>query len=347
MSEELKEFRVSNEAMKDPDELQRRIDDDGYLFFKRLQNPDKLRELRLEMMTTTKKAGWLLSDTDPYEGITDVSKRCTEGDTGYPLGYGEVYKLESFHRQCHWPELVEMSERILGQPVIPNPHLVARIWFPQFTEHTTPRHQDFAHFQGSFRVLSCWTPLGDCSIELGGLALIPGSHKVGRVLEHHFALGAGYLDIDIAAQEEVEDNWYLTNYEMGDTLFFPALTIHKALPNITEDKMRLSLDNRYFAVGDPIPDHMQEPHPPSGLNWEQVCANWSSDEFKYFWKDFDFPTVPRDLSFSENSFAEALELAKEGDERAFLQLRRKISNLPDSPEAGAARDVLAEVGGPV
>jgi hypothetical protein len=46
MSEELKEFRVSNEAMNDPDELQRRIDDDGYLFFKRLQNPDKLRELR-------------------------------------------------------------------------------------------------------------------------------------------------------------------------------------------------------------------------------------------------------------------------------------------------------------
>ena len=115
---------------------------------------------------------------------------------------------------------------------------------------------------------------------------------------------------------------------MGDMLFFPALTIHKALPNITEDKMRLSLDNRYFAVGDPIPDHMQEPHPPSGLNWEQVCANWSSDEFKYFWKDFDFPTVPRDLSFSENSFAEALELAKEGDERAFLQLRRKIFQSP-------------------
>ena len=36
MSVDLKEFRVSNDAMHDPEELQRRVDDEGYLFFKRL-----------------------------------------------------------------------------------------------------------------------------------------------------------------------------------------------------------------------------------------------------------------------------------------------------------------------
>ena len=48
---ELKEMRVSNDAMNEPEELQRRIDDEGYLFFKRLVNPDKLWELRREMMS--------------------------------------------------------------------------------------------------------------------------------------------------------------------------------------------------------------------------------------------------------------------------------------------------------
>ena len=33
MSDEIKELRVSNDAQNDPDELQRRIADDGYLFF--------------------------------------------------------------------------------------------------------------------------------------------------------------------------------------------------------------------------------------------------------------------------------------------------------------------------
>ena len=32
--------------------------------------------------------------------------------------------------------------------MIPQPQKVARLWFPKFTEHTTPIHQDFVHFQG-------------------------------------------------------------------------------------------------------------------------------------------------------------------------------------------------------
>ena len=36
----------------------------------------------------------------------------------------------------------------------------------------------------------------------------------------------------------------------------PALTIHQALPNYTEDKLRLSLDNRYMLVGDKVAEHM-------------------------------------------------------------------------------------------
>ena len=36
-----------------------------------------------------------------------------------------------------------------------------------------------------------WSPVGECPIELGPLAVLPGSHKIGRVREHHFSLGAG------------------------------------------------------------------------------------------------------------------------------------------------------------
>ena len=59
--EELKELRVSNDAMNDPEELRHRISEDGYLFFKKLQDPDKLWALRREMLTTMQEGGWLVA----------------------------------------------------------------------------------------------------------------------------------------------------------------------------------------------------------------------------------------------------------------------------------------------
>ena len=343
MSTELKQLRISNDIMDDPIALRARMADEGYLFFKRLQDPDKLRELRREMMTAIQNAGWLIAGTDPMDAIADVSAQSTEGDNEYSVGYGQAYKLEAFHRSAHWPEITDMIEKIMGKPIMPHPQKVARIWFPKYTEHTTPTHQDFVHFQGNFETLTCWAPVGDCPIELGGLAVIPGSHKVDRVLDHHFSLGAGSLVVDESAHEEIDPVWHTIDYEMGDTLIFPALTIHKALPNYTEDKLRLSLDNRYQAVGDTIADHMLEPHGPCGLSWEEIYRDWESDELKYYWKNFDNPVVPRDMSFSDKGFAEALELARAGNEHAIYRLKRTVKNTPDSAYAKDARAVLAEI----
>ena len=91
--------------------------------------------------------------------------------------------------------------------------------------------------------------MGTAPFELGPLAVLPGSHKVRKVLPHHFSPGAGGLIIDLVAETprhpELAKPWLSTNFEIGDTLFFPALTVHKALPNVTADRMRISLGNRH------------------------------------------------------------------------------------------------------
>jgi ectoine hydroxylase-related dioxygenase (phytanoyl-CoA dioxygenase family) len=340
MAETLRELRVSNDAQNDPEELRRRLDDEGYLFFKHLQNPDKLRALRREMLTVMQRGGWLIAGTDPMDGIADVTRQCTEGDPEYTDVYHEVYKLESFHSSAHEPEIMSMVAKIAGRPVMPHPQKIARLWFPKYTEHTTPIHQDFVHFQGNFRTYTCWAPVGDCPIELGGLAVLPGSHKVNRVMDHHFSLGAGALCINT---DELEGEWYSTDYEIGDTLIFEALMVHKALPNLTEDRLRVSLDNRYQAIGDPIAEHMLEPHLNifNQLKWEDVYRGWKSSDLKYYWKQYDNPVVPRDFSYSEKGFAEALELGRSGDERALIHLRRIVRRDPTTPQAQAAQAVLS------
>ena len=175
METQLQELRVSNDAMNDSGELRRRILDEGYLFFKKLQSPDKLANLRREMLTVIQQGGWLVAGTDPMDGIADISRQCTEGDVEYTDVYHEVYKLESFHRSAHEPEVLDMMAKVIGKPVLPHPQKIARIWFPKYTAHTTPVHQDFVHFQGNFETYTCWAPVGDCPIELGGLAVYFGN----------------------------------------------------------------------------------------------------------------------------------------------------------------------------
>ncbi|MEE2753090.1 MAG: hypothetical protein VX910_03830, partial [Candidatus Latescibacterota bacterium] len=71
-------FRISNDAFDDPLELRRRIGEEGYLFFKGLQDKEKLTSLRKDILTVMMDWGWLVEGTDPIDGIADTKKQCTE-----------------------------------------------------------------------------------------------------------------------------------------------------------------------------------------------------------------------------------------------------------------------------
>ena len=126
-------------------------------------------------------------------------------------------------------------------------------------------------------------------------------------------------------------------------MIFHSLLLHQALPNVTADRLRVSLDNRYQARGLPVAEHMLQPHLNifHALTWDEVYAGWQSADLQYYWQDVDMPIIPRDMSYAEKGFTEALALAEQGDERAHLALRRAIERDPDSEQAQAAAAVLA------
>jgi ectoine hydroxylase-related dioxygenase (phytanoyl-CoA dioxygenase family) len=338
----LHELRESNDAINDQPELQHRLKEDGYLFFRSLLPFDELRTLRREMLTVMQDGGWISKGTDPLDGIAQPGVQCTEGDSAYTAVYHRVYALRSFHAIAHNPQITNLIDRIYGEPSVPQPQKVTRLWFPNYTEHTTPIHQDFVHFQGSVRNLTAWTPVGECPIELGGLAVLHQSHKLNRVVDHQFSLGAGSLAIDLEEQQ-ISGEWHTTNYGWGDTLIFPAVTIHKALPNVTNDQMRVSLDNRYQKQSDQIAFHMTQPHLESmnSITWDKIYADWDPDDpLRYYWKNMPMPIIPRDETFSNRGFDDAVRLAEAGSERAILHLRRYIDRDPDAKQSRIANQVL-------
>ena len=162
-------MQEANDALGDSAELRRRLDEQGYIFLRQIMGKDKLLSLRQEMTQVLLEAGWLVAGTDPMDGIARIDAQCTEGDPEYAEIYHRVYSLEAFHQAGHWPEVLAVMEQVVGGPVLPHPQKIARLWFPQYTEHTTPMHQDFVHFQGSFNTYTFWAPVGDCPLELGGL----------------------------------------------------------------------------------------------------------------------------------------------------------------------------------
>ncbi|MCH2211794.1 MAG: phytanoyl-CoA dioxygenase family protein [Fuerstiella sp.] len=340
----MSELRVSNDVISDTSELQRRLEDDGYLFFRKLLPADALLELRRQMLSVIQQGGWLMSGTDLMQGIAEPAARTTEGDPEYTAVYHQVYKLQLFHEIAHNRQILDVLERVRECSIMPLPQKVARMWFPQFSEHTTPTHQDFVHFQGSFDNLTCWSPVGDCPRELGGLAVLRGSHLVNRILDHHFSLGAGSLNVDPLQYPDLGTEWHTTDYETGDTLMFPALTIHKALPNLTNDRLRISLDNRYQRVKDPIADHMLDPHlsAMSPLTWEDIYRHWTKTDLQYYWKQFDNPVLPKITKYVDIAFDEAVAQSRAGDEHARLHLRRIAAREPHTDRGKTALAILSD-----
>lgn len=339
MDIELTPFRVSNDLLGDGAALRARMRAEGYLFFKALQDPTALWDLRRSILTILRDAGWIKADAPLMDGVADPARRCTEGDREYAVTYHRAYRLEAFHRIAHAPAVMDVMRDVMDAEVFAHPQKICRLWFPQFTEHTTPVHQDFVHFQGNYETYTCWTPLGACPVALGGLAVVPGSHKADKVLEHHFSLGAGQLNVE---DDAYSGAWHGTDYEPGDCLMFHSLTLHRALPNETADRLRLSLDNRYTAQGAPVSEHMLTPHLSlhSPLTWEQIYADWTRDDLKYYWRNGHLQAVPQDMQYSTQGLEEALARAAAGDADAQLHLLRIVKRDPDSELAQRAHAAL-------
>jgi len=138
-------------------------------------------------------------------------------------------------------------------------------------------------------------PLGDCPRRLGGLSVLRGSHKLG-ILPVRAAEGAGGRHVIL--DDESEQEWFETDFEIGDVLVFHSLTVHKSIPNLTENQIRLSVDYRYQPPSLPIERKSITPHC-QVLPWEEIYADWKSEELQYYWRDYDLEFKEYDVSLVE------------------------------------------------
>jgi hypothetical protein len=128
---------------------------------------------------------------------------------------------------------------------------IVRVACPGQPELTTPPHQDGYYITDADDVWTVWLPLVPCPLELGPLALIPGSHRNGLRPHAPCHLGVPALmsvaPPRIQGPGEISPPWFAAGMSPGDALLFRSHTIHGALPNRHERHLRVSIDLRYRA----------------------------------------------------------------------------------------------------
>ncbi|MCU6712558.1 phytanoyl-CoA dioxygenase family protein [Paenibacillus sp. J5C_2022] len=290
-----KKFEDSTSLMKLPEELRARAEKNGYLFFKHFFEPEKMLKLRREMLQIVDKFGYLSPNANLIEGIADINRinrvpiqQINENGNGVPLSlYKEVQKLQSFHAITHDPKLKDLFRMLFEDEPFPHPRNIARIMLPHKDAKPTPSHQDFLHIQGTEHTWTCWAPLGDVPMSLGGLTVLEGSHKAGLLDVTTGHEGAGGLETILC---NLGYEWAGTDYEIGDMLTFPSLTVHKSIPNKQRDRIRLSIDVRLQPISQPIEARSLLPHGP--FTWEELYEGWEREELQYYWSNISFDYIP-------------------------------------------------------
>lgn len=238
--------------------LRARLDESGYLFFRGLVPQNDVLQVRRDVLELCLELGWLDPQHPLLDGAVSPDQApISEGQPAYMEFYRRMLRVPSFHELPNHPALGHVAGKILRGEVLAHRRRIGRVTFPNNTQTTTSPHQDWHYIRGSEATYTCWMPLGDCPLELGGLAVWPGSHRAG-FQEHSLpSLGAGGRTLDLSRSNP---EWVSSAFAAGDALFFHSLTVHKALPNLTPDRLRLSTDNRFQRRDEAIDPASLQPH---------------------------------------------------------------------------------------
>lgn len=282
-------MRPSDDLLDRPADLVQRLEQDGYLYLRGVLDPERIHRLRMAILAVLARHGWVAEADRPGQAYCTTTP-VREGDEEFFAVYDDVQRIEELHTLAHDPALLEVMRAVVGPTAFPHPLKIARLSFPDHYEVSTPPHQDHPNNQGTQALTAAWIPLGPIPFELGGLAVLRGSHRWGPLpLQAHIGAGnrAAVLPMDL--QEECR--WVTTEYSPGDVVVFGSTTVHASLHNASEFHMRLSVDYRFQPEGEALTPACLEPHF-GRLTWDEVYEGWSSTEHQHYWRDLDYEVVP-------------------------------------------------------
>jgi hypothetical protein len=235
----VRELSDSTSLRADAGRLLGRLAEDGYLFLRGLLRPADVAAAFDAVRAELQLGGWTDDNGSPAGAQRAVNVRDALTDPSFRAALAS----RGLNRLAYLAPLRGVVRLMLGPGAFCYPVKVLRVVYPERPWQATRgryTHQDYVT-SGVQDMLTTWLPLMDIPAQLGGLAVLPGSH-----------LGPPAKPRMLRADEP---GWATTDYRPGDVLVFHCLTCHAALPNHA-DRLRISADFRWQAADQPAPAEM-------------------------------------------------------------------------------------------
>jgi hypothetical protein len=296
-------LRASNDVAGSPDALRARLDEDGYLYIRDFFPPDLILKARLSVLAKLREDNAASFDpTQPLaDGIvardqrdafrlnTKPTFRKAGGERRDPDERGafrpDVAAADPHIRRVIFgPEIAGFYAKLFGEPVRHFDYIWLRLMGPGLG---TPCHCDTVYMgRGSRDLLTCWIPYGEVPLDVGGLMILEGSHRLTDRLGRYLSKDVDSYCVNREAERQkvaIEGGWshrgwlsdrpdllpeklggrWLTaeRWGVGDFITFKMTTVHGSLDN-RSDRLRISTDTRWQPAAHPIDDRWIGENPP-------------------------------------------------------------------------------------
>lgn len=239
---------VASDLQRDaPRRLRQRADRHGYLFLPALLARPRIAALRAGILQICIQLGFAARPAnDPCPRASADARGLAYDDSRYIELQQRCLVLADYTRLRDGPEIARVLERVSDEPLGSGYGDVLRVSFPDSAALTTEPHQELHYVKRCRQLWVAWIPLHDCPLYLGPLAVATGSHRLG-LLPHRAVTGAVEAAGRFAAQPPPTVRWSGGALRSGDVILFHGLTLHRACPNLSVRRLRLSMDFRYGA----------------------------------------------------------------------------------------------------
>jgi phytanoyl-CoA hydroxylase len=149
-------------------------------------------------------------------------------------------------------------------------------------------HQDEDFIPTRDRSLTgAWIALDDATVDNGCLWVIPGSHKAGILWEMEEQENPDFDCTDESVGFPYKDEDAIpVEVPAGSIVFFNGYTLHRSLPNVTEDRYRRALVNHYMSASSLLPWRpVKEGEYISTLDFRDIVMIAGKDP--YPWKGYE------------------------------------------------------------
>jgi hypothetical protein len=254
---------VPPDQRRDRAALWNRLRSDGYLYLPNFLPREMVLAFREYYFDEMKETGLTTTDPGADPGVAGAG----------PIDRGAIrtalfdrvipgYEYETLTGQptirdwFHWllDDDVHLHKRRIIRHILPGESGIGT---------ATQAHYDLVYLrEGSERVLSMWIPIGDCPIELGGLAYLERSHHWVMAEERSGTLKRPAASITAnlpALADEHDSRWLMANYQAGDVVVHSSYIVHASTDNVDPaNRIRLSTDFRYQRSSEAIDWRWQE-----------------------------------------------------------------------------------------